>query len=184
MKNAFFVFIIGALFLTGCGQVAIQPTPQPTPQVITPQDIEKIVLVEGDLPPAYARSTASYQVNSDAFDLNDLPSQKIVLWQKILDTSRNYAGEVGVIVLNDTSQAAEVFEVTKNTDSFDGELVQLEVGEESIQSVDRITGLFNVEWYNIMFVRCGTVVLINLPTKDSASYAQRLDFRISELICN
>jgi hypothetical protein len=103
--------------------------------------------------------------------------------QQIAHGSR--VGGVVVILVYDT--------ITDTTDAYNSLLNDVMPGDVRVvqtvgeQSQVKVLLFISIEQVGLIFVRCNTVVFINLLDtlypEDAIAFAQRLDERISEIIC-
>jgi hypothetical protein len=159
------------------------PTPTPTPIPLSEVDLEPLLLVSGDLPPDFVGgqirtsvprqfSAVSPPVNVITLDIYEgdtkaEPGVAVFLYESISDVDNAY--EV-------VSAAAELVEPTSD------------VGERGAFAEKSYTFPFYSTSVKLAFTRCHAVVYLDLFGEGASidvltPYAQRLDERLSSLVC-
>jgi hypothetical protein len=145
-------------------------------------DLDTILLLPGDLPPACVGGQIRSAVPRQ---FGDLPAADSVVTQDLYDG--DYKAEPGVMILlyESSSDLDEAYEGVCTSEELSQQVA--DVGERAMASESYNT-LFNVGSATLVFVRCHALVYLDLfsPTADTevvVAYAQRLDERLSPLVC-
>jgi len=164
------------------------PIPTPTPIPLSEINLEDILILPGDLPSGYAGSQISNNPPEKIFGYEQFIEQK--LEKKGIDF-----GFVWVVLYNTTQKAKTTYTAWSNygssseEDNFTTTVSSVEgLGEEAKYfMMDGEVATISIDMTYLTFVRCHAFVRINMKTDDVESvinYADRLDKRLSELVCD
>lgn len=164
-------------------------TPSPTatgtavPQTATPVqisklDLEPLLLQDGDLPPHLVPDFVSRELNSQWMTLEDLTADNFIN-QDFYNTDRKSSGGAVIIYLYENIKEADraYEQIAPAIDWFPTEVD--DVGEKAKMQ-------HNTPQHHLIFKRCGAFVyiwMIDVREYDIITYAQRLDGRLSAVIC-
>jgi hypothetical protein len=151
-------------------------TPAPTQIMLADLDLESILIQPGDLPAGYTGALISKSLS----DLFEGVHQSINQAYQQFEQNGRYAGGVDVAIFSKQTDPNDVYEIVGWSD---GKSVP-NLGEKSEVEIDAflLGGVVNLK-----FIRCSAVVNIQFyNTTDFESviaYAQRLDERLTPLVC-
>ena len=162
------------------------PEPTNTPVPLGELDIESILLMPGDLPSNYKLSIfyKDREVHSTGPNLNKFPEPDAdtsmdIDNTNVIDFWGNYEKSyVSIMLYNDLTQRDAAYGILIDPNNFfDTSVIsQGDVGEKAV-AVTRPM-LDNI----VIFTRCNALVYMR-TTGDTANYAQRLDERLTPLVC-
>ena len=155
---------------------AVPPTA--TPVQIRQLDLEPLLLQDGDLPPHLVPDFVSRELNSQWMTLEDLQADNFIN-QDFYNTDRKSSGGAVIIYLYENIKEADraYEQIAPAIDWFPTEVD--DVGEKAKMQ-------HNTPQHHLIFKRCGAFVFIwmlDVRDFDFMSYAQRLDGRLSAVIC-
>jgi len=169
----------------------LEPTPIPIP--LREIDLSNVLIIDGDLPSGYS----SGQIRSDPQEM----FSEVKNFESVINQQFAYKGDVsgGVTIflfdlLDDRDKAYEIivdgFGESTSTDAITAKVDDLDEIGEKAKYVTSQTHLFGVNKENsdLAFTRCHAVVHIRMgdtsDIENLASYAERLDKRLADIICN
>lgn len=154
---------------------AVPPTA--TPIQIRTLDLEPLLLQDGDLPPHIVPDFVSNELSTQQVILRNLTADNFIN-QKFYNTERESSGGAVIIYLyEDPKEANRAYEQIEPKIDWFPEAA--DVGEKAIMQYD--TGQ-----PHLIFKRCGAFVyiwMVDVRKYDIVTYAQRLDERLSAVIC-
>lgn len=161
------------------------PPPTNTPVPLSEIDLESILLLPGDLPSNYKLSVFYDEIPGLLiFNKNhDFPSPDAVTSMDIDDTLHpdSYGGyeisRLVVMLYNDLTQRDAAYGKLRDPNNFfDTSVISSsDVGENAV-AIDEVA------YDYVVFIRCNALVFMQ-TTSDTANYAQRLDERLTPLVC-
>lgn len=146
-------------------------------------DLEAILLIDGDLPVNHQASTIWADLNKHQFpEIVNLPQPLLFHGRDIVNDS--FVGYSVILMYQDdqeaynTLQQSQEFILNKGYDEY----FQQDIGVSSFEVVKSYL-LYGVEYHTIEFVECNYLVIIQAMTSSASDYAKRLDKRIQENLC-
>ena len=167
------------------------PAPEPTnsPVPLGELDIESILLMPGDLPSNYKLSVFYDEIPGLILFSNssNIPTPDAVTAMDIDDTKAiDFYGDlklnrVVVMLYNDLTQRDIAYQVLSDPANYRDKLVNplSGVGDNAVSIPEMV---FTASYKYVVFTRCKALVFIH-TTGDTANYAQRLDERLTPLVC-
>lgn len=162
------------------------PEPTNTPVPLGEIDLESILLLPGDLPSNYKlsifykdREAQSTALNPNNFPVPDADTSMDIDNTKVTDYLGNYEKSyVSIMLYNDLAQRDAAYEILVDPSNFfDTSVIsQADVGEKAVTVIRPM--LDN----SVIFTRCNALVYMR-TTDDTVNYAQRLDERLTPLVC-
>lgn len=157
-------------------ETAVPPTS--TPVSIADIDLEPLLLQDGDLPPHLVPDFVSRELTSQWMTLEDLQADNFIN-QEFYNTDRKSSGGAVIIYLYENIKEADraYEQIAPAIDWFPTEVD--DVGEKAKMQHD-------TPQHHLIFKRCGAFVyiwMIDVREYDIVTYAQRLDGRLSAVIC-
>lgn len=154
-------------------------TPKPTQIPLSSIDLESIVLRDGELPEHLQRDFFVEGLDAQNVLLGELPEGEQIVTQKFYNSERDSGGGAAIIFLyDDLTLVQNAFDhAAGNLDflNFDAD-----VGEQSKAEN-------NPPQWHLTFTRCHAFVyifMIDGREFDIVSYAEALDTRLAESVCN
>jgi hypothetical protein len=185
--------VIFTVLLISCGSAAdateasqpsplpSTPTPKPTLVPLSDLDLEPVLVFLGDLPAGYDPA----QVRSSLPGMFDGIPQPINQIYQQFEHENDSAGGTAIIVY-DAQQAANMAYTYILDGMTDSEDVQT-IGEQGRLAILDLTSMGGIVSTELLFLRCNTVVHIRMTGTSNpdyvTSYAQRLDERLTGLVC-
>jgi hypothetical protein len=155
------------------------PTPVPSPVPLSGIDLRPIILSDDDLPEHLQEDFFVEGLDAQNVLLGRLPGGEQIVTQKFYNNERNSGGGASIIFLyNDLDLVQDAFDhaaADLTLLNFDAD-----VGEQS--KAER-----NPPQWHLTFTRCHAFVyifMIDGREFDIVSYAQALDVRLSEAVCD
>jgi ABC-type Fe3+-hydroxamate transport system substrate-binding protein len=155
----------------------LQPAATSTPILLAGLNLEGVLLWPGDLPKGYAASQAHPEPS--AF-MNDAPIPDYSI-SRMISRAGQPGGRIDVLVYADSEKVATAYELAVS--QFIGEPVKVQVGEQGKVALT----ISPTQTAALTFTRCHAIVamqLLGTSTADGVlSYAKRLDYRLTPLVC-
>ena len=163
-------------------QPELKPWFADTPVAINDLDLQALAILDGDLPPGYQ----SGQILDGLPKIFEgIPPVELAFYQ-LIEREGSGAGGVAILLFPDASQVSQAYEqllqgmVIEETESISG------LGERAHVYIFYQAGV-SFRFVDALFERCGAVVHIRLGDtfnkQEAVSYAQKLDQRLTEVIC-
>jgi hypothetical protein len=160
-----------------------EPTSTPTPIPLSELDLEPILVMPGDLPAGYSAA----QVSSDPPAMfNDVPQPVNQIYQQF-EQDNESAGGVAILVYDNQSDVDTAYNnllegMGETSKSVSG------VGDRaSAVSFDYSAVLAGAKGMDLLVSLCNTIIHTRITGSDNIdyliSYAQRLDERLTPLVC-
>jgi hypothetical protein len=179
-----------ALVIAGCGTAPeaavptaapIQPTAVPTAVPLADLDLEPLLIQAGDLPAGLTGA----QIRDTAPEMfSKVPKATKTLNQQFAQADKQVGG-VTVLLYDSPADVSTAYDVIWNGMSTGSSA--LDIGEKAGGFAKKqIVGTTQFEFSDVLFRRCHAVVHIRMPVSDiamSTAYAQRLDKRLSAVVC-
>lgn len=191
MKKLSALLLIALLLVTGCQpsesaiQTAVAQTQaaQPTATQIpfSEFDLEDFLIQENDLPAGYSGAQVS---NSAPEMFNDIPKTDYTIYQQF-QIGNKQAGGVGVFLYENKDSMERAYErIADGMGDTNAVERDWDKGELRVFSV---TEPFIISFVDLVFANCFAVVHIRLTDtdndKDVITYAERLNKRLTPLVC-
>jgi len=173
--------VLFAFFLVSCSAtpniVQITNTHPSEPGTQTPipladLDLESILIQPGDLPLGYSGGQVQ-DFLPGMFD--DIPRPVHQIYQQFEDKNGSVGG-VSVIVYDSAAPSIEAYDT----------LLLGMGGKGQAKAVESLGNQAHISGWNLLFLRCNTITyfrLVGMNYDEYMSYAQRLDERLSPLVC-
>lgn len=168
---------------------ATPPEPTNTPVPLGELDIESILLMPGDLPSNYKLSIFYKEIPGLILftKSGNIPVPDAVSAMNIDDTTAiDFYGDsklnrVVVMLYNDLTQRDIAYQVLSDPANYRDKVVNPlgGVGEKAVSIPEMV---FTASYKYVVFTRCNALVSMH-TTGDTANYAQRLDERLTPLVC-
>jgi hypothetical protein len=154
----------------------------PTPIPLVDMDLASILIQPGDLPAGYTGAQVRGFLPR-MFDDITQPTKQI--YQEFEKNNDN-AGGVAVIIYDSSDVAIKAYNTI--LDGMDSHVqAVLNLGERAKLSTMTINTIMGTNAMDLLFLQCSTVVHIRMTAIDEQdyiiSYAQRLDARLTPLVC-
>ena len=191
----FVLVIISSILFCGCGpsEKAVQeaisktstaeaslvvPTATPTTFPFSALNLEEILVKEGDLPAGFEPA----QIRTRPSDLSKSAPEPDYLITQTFSHNNSFGGILDVLVYEDEENVSTAYEsiVSNVPHGSDPKDVAFGSYGQSSWTMGFVTAS------TVVFVRCNSVVMIQIDTIDEGSvlsYAERLDERLIEYVC-
>ena len=163
-------------------QPELKPWFADTPVAIEDLDLQALAILDGDLPPGYNGGQV-YDGLPKIFE--GIPPAELAFYQ-LIEREGSGAGGVAILFFSNEDQVSQAYEhllegmVIEETERIS------ELGERAHIYIFYQAGV-SFRFVDALFERCGAVVHIRLGDtfnkEEAVSYAQKLDQRLTEVIC-
>ena len=176
------LYFVLAIILSAC------QTAKPTSIPLSEVDLESILIQDGDLPSSFTLEQITYRPSVDISAIN-MPVAEQIIHREFLSEGLRNEGVTIWLFQDDVSLDESFNNLLSSYPMNKGEETPLDVGEKNILRVEKTEGVLSIFSSRIAFTRCGALVYIDMfNTRDITdvvtTYSQRLDRRLSSLICS